>query len=194
MSKEWTKRAAQIISVVGHPFVLLPVAIMLVALQRLDPRRAVIVVATVSVLALLPMILYILRQMRHGRWGNFDVSVRSDRPRLYFAAVLLTAITVAVLRLTGQPPFIVRGTVAALVLLVVAWFVNLTLKLSLHAAFSALAAWMIYSIAPIAGVVIGAAVIVIGWSRVRLDRHTASEVAAGTILGAIVGAALVFLP
>jgi hypothetical protein len=129
-------RIARWISIVGHPFVLSLLLAGFAAALVLPPGEAALVVALVGVGSIVPMILYIRREVRAGR-SNFDVSVRRDRGPMFRFAFLLASLVVGVLLLAGAPRAIVAGTAAVLVLLVAAAFCNRWLKVSLHEAFAA---------------------------------------------------------
>jgi membrane-associated phospholipid phosphatase len=181
-------RIARWISIVGHPFVLSLLLAGFAAALVLPPGEAALVVALVGVGSIVPMILYLRREVRAGR-SNFDVSVRRDRGPMFRFAFLLVSLVVGVLLFAGAPRSIVAGTAAVLVLLVAAAFCNLWLKVSLHAAFAAFTGVSLWNVSPWAGLVLVLAV-AIGWSRVVLGRHTLPEVLAGAGLGIAVSVVL----
>jgi len=182
-------RIARWISIVGHPFVLSLLLAGIAAALVLPPGEAALVVALVAVGSIVPMLLYLRREVRAGR-SNFDVSVRRDRGPMFRFAFLLVSLVVGVLLLAGAPRSIVIGTAAVLVLLVAAAFCNRWLKVSLHAAFAAFTVVSLWNVSHRAAGLVLVLAVAIGWSRVVLGRHTLPEVLAGAGLGGLVATAL----
>jgi membrane-associated phospholipid phosphatase len=73
-------------------------------------------------------------------------------------------------------------------LIVVAMAVSPWIKLSLHASFAAFAAVLLWPLPLWQFALASLAAAAIGWSRVRLARHTAAEVWVGSLIGALLGA------
>jgi hypothetical protein len=84
-----------------------------------------------------------------------------------------------------------NGVLAAVAMLCVAGIANRWIKLSLHMAslsFAGVAAWPLW---PAAAIVVLAALPLLGWARLRMARHTLSEVIGGAALGLVTGAILI---
>ncbi len=105
-------RIARWISIVGHPFVLSLLLAGIAAALVLPPGEAALVVTLVAVGSIVPMLLYLRREVRAGR-SNFDVSVRRDRGPMFRFAFLLVSLVIGVLLLAGAPRSIVIGTAAS---------------------------------------------------------------------------------
>jgi membrane-associated phospholipid phosphatase len=186
------RQVARWISILGHPFILIPALVAAVTVRRLPPERVALIVGIVVLVSVVPMLLLIARQVRSGAWTNYDVSVREQRVGMYPAAFAIATATVLVLAWTGTPPSILQGVLATLLLIGIAWLVNLRLKISLHTAFAvftALALW------PSRGLAAGGLVLAlaIAWSRLEMGRHTLPEVIGGALLGAAVGIGMILL-
>lgn len=184
---------ARWISILGHPFVLIPLMVAAVTVGWLPPRQVVLVVGIVVLGSVVPMLLLMARRVRSGAWTNYDVSVREQRRGMYPAALVIAGTTVLLLAATGAPPPILRGVLSTLLLIAIAAVVNLRLKISLHTAFAMYTAVVLFPTSRGLGAGLLVLTLAIAWSRLKLGRHTLSEVIGGALLGAVVGGGLVLL-
>ena len=174
--------SAIVLSLLFHPFLLIPLTI--VALTR-DLRLTALVAAT----TVLPLLAITLAKVRRGSWADFDVSDRAQRGGFYAIAVLLTLGGAALAFATLAPAPTVKWNLIGTAMLLVAFVLSrFVLKVSLHLMF---VGW--------AGVVLGmeyrsvlaaapVVMLALGWSRLRLQRHTFAEVCAGAAIGLAGGA------
>ncbi|MFL6201587.1 MAG: hypothetical protein ACJ76J_20635 [Thermoanaerobaculia bacterium] len=83
------RRVAARVSVVAHPFVLIPALVAVVTARSLPAREAAAVVALVVAGSMLPMLGIIVRRARSGAWTDHDVAVRDqgDRDALLGAGI-----------------------------------------------------------------------------------------------------------
>ena len=176
------------VSVIAHPFVLIPVLVAVVTARSLPPREAAAVVGLVVAGSILPMLWIIVRRVRSGAWTDHDVSVREQRTGMYPAALAISAGSVVLLYAAGVSQGIVRGTVAIFGLIAVSALVNTRLKVSLHTGFAAFTAVSLLSVSRPMGIAAVLVALAVAWSRLELRRHTLPEVVGGTLLG--IGAAL----
>jgi len=177
------KNVARIVSIVGHPFVLVPLAIVLATRDAAASRGPVLgaVLGTMAVLAV-----YVLRKWRRGELTDVDVSSREQRPRVFFIGIASSGAACVAMIATKQAPGVIRGTAIACGVLVVMFLVNrFLLKASLHSAFAAIAAGIVWRASPLLTLAFALVALIVGWSRVRYGRHTASEVVAGLVIGSI---------
>jgi membrane-associated phospholipid phosphatase len=185
------KMLARWLSILGHPFVMVVAMVLGAALRFSAPREAVRTVALVALIALVPVALLMVRQVRSGSWANVDASNRAERPALFvvgIAALLALLGTTLALR---PGSFLTRGTVGVLLMLAVCAVATKWVKVSLHAAFGALAATTLLLLGSPAGWLLFAVLPLLAWSRLALRRHTASEVVAGLLVGLAFGYAIV---
>lgn len=185
-SPDGIDRLARYLSIVGHPFIVLPASVAAISFLRGDDPRAGVAIAGLFVA--LSVVIFV--GMKMGRFNDFDVSDRRRRPSFY---LLVIAGTVALgFRLRDQPEAFAACAIAAAVL-VVCGVINRWLKASLHAAFSlyAVGLWGAWAIG--AGLLAMPVAAAIGWSRIRLRRHTAKEVGIGTAVGLAAAACFVIL-
>jgi membrane-associated phospholipid phosphatase len=184
------ERGARWISIIGHPMLLIPIAIAWSSRELLSNREA----AEALVLVAATMILfgaYVLRQVRRGVWSDVDVSRREHRPRMYLVAIGLTGLGLAYLYLQHRPEPMLRGNLATLGILLAGLVLNQTMnKVSLHAAFDVFAAAILGTAHPAPALGMLLLAVLVAESRVILGRHTGREAALGLALGVAGGAAL----
>ena len=183
-------RIARSVSILGHPLVVMPAAVLVLMLVQSDGRNAGWAMAGLLATGLLIM-LFSRNQVRRGRWQHVDASGKEERSSLNrFLLVLLAVATLAcVLAGASRPLTLGLGLSAAM--LVVAMATARWCKLSLHLAFATFAALLLASLSwwvGLAGLLFAAAV---AWSRLHLQRHVPRDLVAGAGTGLLAG--LVFL-
>lgn len=173
-------------SILLHPFAVFAV-LSLVAAWRLDsvslPRAAIGIAVAVAIVWA-----FVLQRRRSGRWGTVDASDRRERPILY--ALVLIVAGGYWLWLGGRSSTTGNGVVAVIAMLCIAGIANRWIKLSLHMASLAFAGATLLSLWLPAGVAALLALPLLGWSRLRMARHTLPEVLGGSALGLLTGMAL----
>lgn len=187
------QRFAQLISTVGHPMLLLPLAIGF-ALQDARPGEGALPLSVV-LLSLLLVAGFVVRARARAEVTDLDVSKREQRPRLYVVSIFAVASSAFLLWWVGQPAQVWQGSLVAMGLLFASGVVNqLGLKASLHTSFGVYAAGVLGT----RSLTLGAAALflaaLVGWSRTVLSRHTWPEVLAGLGLGLLSGLCLLQLP
>ena len=184
------QRLAWWVSVLAHPFVLIPLLVGYVTARSLPTGQAAMVVGIVVAGAILPMLWIISRRVRSGAWTNYDVSVREQRTGMYPAALAIAGVTVLVLAWARSPRPVLLGAVGSLLLIVASSLVNLRLKVSLHVGFAAFAAVAVLPDRTLSAG-LGLVALAVAWSRLELGRHSVAEVVGGALLGVAVGMAVV---
>jgi hypothetical protein len=184
---------ARWLSIVFHPFVMVGVMAGTAAAARQAPGDAVRTVAVVALFTVVPLSILMARQVRRGAWENVDASKHADRPTLYLVGGLAVMALLAYVMARPSEPFLVRGVVATLAMLAACAIATRWIKVSLHMAFAAFAATAQALMRSPAGYLLLAVLPPLMWSRLALRRHTAAEVALGTIIGAAAGAGIHFL-
>ena len=173
-------------SILLHPFAVFA-ALSMLAAWRLEPsslpRTAVGILVAVGIVWA-----FVLQRRRSGRWGTVDASERRERPLLYALALLVAA--GYWWWLGGRASATGQGVVAVIALLCVAGIANRWIKLSLHMASLAFAGAAMLSLWLPGGIAALVALPLLGWSRLRMARHTFPEVLGGSALGLLVGVSL----
>ncbi len=186
-TRQFSYRAAKIITEIFAPVPSGLVVVAFIAWHFAPTRSEAIRGATLGVvLALLLPFSYLLRQVRRGHITDHHVGLRTQRPRILLVFFLGVLATLAMLIAVGSPPELIALIGASLVGLVVALAITFFWKISIHAGVAAgiitvfvvlFGPWMLL-IAPL--------VLAVGWARVRLGDHTAAQVVAGTVIGALI--------
>lgn len=177
---------ARALSIVGHPALLMPGAVVLSAVGRQATAGTVLAAVAATAFVALAVIGYSVLQVRAGRWTHVDASVPHERGQLnLFLAALLFA-TAAALWWLGQPPSLATGLAAGGLLVVLAYALGHWLKMSLHVAFAVFAAALLWPDTAALGTVLLLAAGV-SWSRLALRRHTPLDVAIGGLAGGAAG-------
>lgn len=183
---------ARALSIIGHPALLMPLAIAVAATATEAPPQLLRVAFGSAVAVAAVVGLFSLWQVRAGRWLHVDASRPSERRQLTrLLAVLLSAIAVA-LWASGQAPAVTAGPLLVALPVVAAHALRRRLKVSLHAAYAVLAAALLWP-QLLGTALVGLLALGVAWSRLELRRHTRAEVLAGLLLGAASGAALQLL-
>ena len=184
-------RLARYISIIGHPFLLMPLLTAVVAYHVLPPRHALIAEIIALGVVIVPAGAYTIFRVRKGTWGDMDVSDQRERSQFYGILLPLLLLISFIAWIAEVPVSIPLGAFAILLLVGSASVINKWVKISLHTGFGVFVAWAMFLIDPKAGAVVLFLALLIGWSRVILGRHTVSEVLLGGTLGAVVGGAFV---
>jgi len=179
---------ARVLSIVGHPVLVLPVAVMVSGAVRgvsVSTRST-----TIGVTVGIGVVVLVFSAVRVwlGHWKHVDASEPAERNQLNgFTAVLLFGAALAGFLTSGGSrdlylwPACTGGVVLAAIVL------RRRMKLSQHVAFDLFAA--IAALPSVwAALAIALLTIGVGWSRLVLQRHTRMEVAVGTVVGVVAGA------
>ena len=182
-------QVARTLSVLGHPLLVLPSAVLLhLAASGDQPQPMLLVALGFAAFAVL-VLGYSWWQVRRQRWTHVDASQRHERRSLNRFLLLALAIAAAASAwLTSLRELALALALSALLVLAgmlgARWW-----KLSLHVAFAVFAACLLLRIgvwATLVGLAFAAAV---AWSRLILSRHALRDLVAGAIVGAGAGLA-----
>lgn len=145
-------------------------------------------------LQVLPPLAFYLVQLRRGAFSDGDVSVREERNQLYLVGSAAVLIALAALALLDAPHPLFALGVGTLVLGMICGVVNLSWKISMHAAGMGSLATVALLYAGSLGLVLWAVAAAVGWARVRTRNHTPLQVLAGFFVSAtVITAALALL-
>jgi membrane-associated phospholipid phosphatase len=179
---------ARIVSILGHPVVLMLVAALVLASARgASPSQLRFIGMALATLAIV-VVGFSWLQVRSGSWQHVDASGTKERASLNgFLVVLLLVAALVVWFLTRRPDLPVALASSA-ALIVIAILAASWVKMSLHAAFAAFATVLLWPVklAFLIGILVTAAIV---WSRLVLGRHKSADVVAGLLLGTATGSA-----
>jgi membrane-associated phospholipid phosphatase len=186
VSRHVTHVAARALSVLGHPALLVPIAVVLAAATKNAPSQVLYAAAAASVFVAVSVVVYSLVQVRAGRWSHVDASIPQERGQLNLFLASMFFGGAALLWWSGQPRPIFTGLAVAGALVAFAHVLRSWLKVSLHAAFAVFAASLLWpSLLAVVLVLFLAAGV--SWSRLVLRRHTPREVVVGLLAGGAAG-------
>lgn len=185
-------RVARWISIFLHPLILFPGTFAAVALAALDWQEALPLIMVVSLIVIVPLGFFMVRQARSGKWGNVDASRPEERPALFRVALPLSAAVAVALYLLRPEDNSHRGALAVFAMLALAFVLVRWVKLSLHVASAAFCAVVLTEHFWPVGVTSALLVLALGWSRLAMRRHTVLEVVVGALAGLLAGLVAVY--
>lgn len=179
-----TRRVARLLSIAGHPVVVMPLAAAIAA----PPEARVAALATAIGCAALVMV-DIVRKVRRGEWAHVDASEPGERTEFNLRASFGLLVAAGVLAVAGvQAGIAIVVGLSGLVVLAGHVFRRMA-KLSLHVAFAVFAAGLVWpDLAAALGIL--ALATAIAWSRWALGRHVGRDLVLGGLVGAAAGIAL----
>jgi membrane-associated phospholipid phosphatase len=184
-------RVATVVSEVLAPIVVIPVVIVVIALEstRSVPRGLGLAAIAITFSAGTPY-LVLMVGVRNGRFGDRHVRARHQRPALLAFTLVSVACGLAVLAWLHAPHDLIALVAAMVVGMAVTLVATTRWKVSIHAscvagvigAFGLLISSWAWLLLPL--------VVLVGWSRTFLRRHTLAQVAAGAIAGVTVSCSM----
>lgn len=184
-------KVARWISVIGHPFLLMPVLTGIIAYHVLPPKQALLVELIALGIVIIPTGIYTMTRVRRGTWSDLDVSNQRERGQFYTLLLPLLGIITIISWMADVPRSIPLGSAAILVLVAAAQILNSRIKVSLHTGFAVFVALTLFPIDRNLASIAFILACLVGWSRTALGRHTIREVLLGGGLGLVVSAAFV---
>lgn len=181
---------ARWVSIVGHPFAMTMVMVWGAALHFSTPREALRILLLVTLIALLPVAVLMVRQVRRGSWTNVDASDRAERPLLFTIGIVALMVLLGAVLVFWPGSFLIRGAVGVLLMLATCAVATRWVKVSLHMAFGALATTILLALGSSVGWVLLVLLPALAWSRLALKRHRPAEVAIGLLVGIAFGYAI----
>ncbi len=174
------------LSILGHPLVVVPAAVVTLVLHGQTPSAVLIVSAVCGIAGV--VLAFSFWQVRRGNWQHVDASDRAERRSLNLFLAIVLFLAAAVAFYEASAPGLPLGLFLSGLLIVTMMLVSPWVKLSLHASFAAFAVLLLWPLRFWYVALASVAAVGICWSRVLLARHTVFEVLAGSLLGGIVGA------
>lgn len=182
-----SEKIARIVSIIGHPFILLTLTVFIVALHRTHPVRALTFGGAAVLCTVSPLLFIIRRKVSAGKWSDHDISDASERRSFYPLAITVATVSTLLFYLLNFPHALIVGMLMSLVILLAAMIINHFSKISLHTIFATYFAVALFAVSLWSGAIFLLLAATVGWSRVVLKRHTAAQVLSGALLGAIAG-------
>jgi membrane-associated phospholipid phosphatase len=179
------------ISIIGHPFTFIVLLLLLPFLWR-GQLSALRITGVVTIAALVPLGVFMRQRFASGRWETVDASNRRDRPVAYLAAFAVLVPVLLYFSAVERAPVLVRGCLIIGLMMAVGAGLNRWIKGSGHMAFAAFSAVVLTRLHPGFTIAIALFMPLLGWSRVKLQRHTMVEVIGGGVLGLLAGGVMIW--
>lgn len=185
-------KLAKYVSIIGHPFITIPIFVIIVMFSFEDFKTAVFISFLIVGCIFVPLISWMYIRTKRGLYTNFDVSIRTQRKSVFVFAVPLLAVVTAIVFATGQPKNLSLGVLFASMLIITSQIVNFYIKSSLHVSLTIYLSFLIMPVNLVIGIIVLLSTAIIGWSRVKLGRHTLKEVFVGMLVGLIISFAMLY--
>jgi membrane-associated phospholipid phosphatase len=135
-------------------------------------------------------LLYLLTLYRRGLVSDLDVTRREERRRPMLFTLGCMAAAGVLLGLSDAPRLLVAWAAILWAQLALVTAITLRWKISVHSTAAASMATMFVILLGPAAMLGALPVGLVGWSRVRLHRHTPAQAVAGALLGGAITASL----
>ncbi|MFC4686641.1 phosphatase PAP2 family protein [Epilithonimonas pallida] len=143
----------------------------------------------ILLLLIIPIAIWIYRNVKKGNYTNMDVSNRKQRHSLYIFIIVATIVFLAVDYFLHRE---IDWTILMLcILLILMQVSNFFIKSSMHTSLNIYVAALFFAINPMIGIFWFLLSVVIGITRIILKRHTPQEVISGAVIAIFVS--LVYL-
>ncbi|MCU7613602.1 phosphatase PAP2 family protein [Chryseobacterium sp. GMJ5] len=169
--------ASRIISDFFNPLVSLFIYFVYLSIQKYSFEESVNRFLPILLITILPVIFWIIWNVKTGRYTNMDVSNRVQRKSLYiFIAICIVSYLGFYYIRNGAVDFVM---LFILVLLFALQISNLYIKSSMHTAFNVFVAALFFAFEMKVGFIWLAVAALVGLTRIILKRHTVKEVFMG---------------
>ena len=138
----------------------------------------------ILLITIIPIVIWLVWNVKSGKYSNLDVSNRNQRKSLYFfiAAAIITYLLFDYFKNES----IDLVMVFLLILLLVMQFSNYFIKSSMHTAFNVFVSALFFAKSPILGIIWLGIAVLVGITRIILKRHTVKEVITGAFIAVLV--------
>lgn len=191
-SKSLSTQFARIVSTVLSPVTISLPFIFLVARYHAGNSALPFALIALFFLSVGPLI-YIVIGVATGKFTDLDVSVRTQRTKPYLFSIASCLLGLLIISINHGPKnlttVMITSTISNCIMLITTfWW-----KISMHAASIS---GVVTMLAVLYGIVMLPAfllIILVGWSRVVLHRHTIAQVTAGSLMSIILTASVLAL-
>jgi membrane-associated phospholipid phosphatase len=156
-----------------------------------DPLRVLLWLVGLMPLLVAPPLAYLLWRVRRGALADIYMPERETRLRPLTLMMIWLLVCLSLIRYWAAPPIVELFVLAATVMIGVLSLVTLFWKISFHGATITAAATATVLMAGSSAWPVMLLVPLVGWARVRLERHTPRQVIFGSLVGALIALVLV---
>jgi len=168
-------------SKIFHPLLILPIAgVSILILEGVSPADSL---KWVSIWILVAMIPPSVVAWNTGEKKGFDVISRQQRNKSYVTGVTCLSLALGIAYFFSAPKPVIDLGIYGVVASSVFGVFNRFTKISIHTGSLSFVAGGFLTIMPPIGVAGVIASVPVGWSRVKLDCHTKSQVIQGAVVG-----------
>jgi membrane-associated phospholipid phosphatase len=156
-----------------------------------DPLEVLLWLAGLMPVLVVPPLGYLLWLVRKGKLADIYMPERETRLRPLTLMMVWMLACLMLARQWQAPPVVEFFVLAAIVMIGILSLVTLFYKISFHGATISAAATATLMVAGSSAWPIMLLVPLVGWARVRLERHTPRQVIFGSLVGALIALLLV---
>ncbi|RMZ59949.1 ABC transporter permease [Chryseobacterium nematophagum] len=168
---------SKIISDFFNPLVSLFIFFLYMSVQKYSFQDSLVYFLPILLIIILPVIIWLVWNVKTGRYTNMDVSNRNQRKTLYiFIGICVITYLIFHYIQNRHLDFVM---LFILILLLTLQISNFYIKSSMHTAFNIFVAALFFSLNPQAGLIWLGIAILVGITRIILKRHTVKEVFMG---------------
>lgn len=156
-----------------------------------SPEQAIVWALVYCVMVCILPAGYIAYMVRRGQITDLHIQDRRQRIRPFLVLIFGALMAWWFFTLTGAPPLMPQFSLISLLLVVSMLLITLVWQISMHTmsiACAVVTAGALYGLGP--AVLLSPLIPVVGVARIKLERHTLSQVIAGCMLGSCLTLAL----
>ncbi|WP_312994505.1 phosphatase PAP2 family protein [Chryseobacterium flavum] len=170
-------KISKVISDFFNPLVSLIIFFIYMSIREYSFNDSLLYFLPILLMIIIPVIIWLVWNVRTGRYTNMDVSNRQQRKTLYiFIAVCVITYLIFNYIRNGYIDFVM---LFILILLFTLQISNLYIKSSMHTAFNIFVAALFFSLDWKTGLIWLGIAVLVGITRIILKRHTVKEVFMG---------------
>ena len=156
-----------------------------------DPLKTLLWLAVLVPLLVIPPMAYVLWLVHKGTLEDIYMPRRETRMRPLIVMMVWLLLCLGLIQYWGAPQIVITFVIMSLLLVAILSIVTLFWKISFHGATISAAATATVVMAGISALPIMLLVPLVGWSRIRLLRHTPRQVIYGSLVGASIALIMV---
>lgn len=156
-----------------------------------DPLKTLLWLAVLVPLLVIPPMAYVLWLVHKGTLEDIYMPRRETRTRPLMVMMVWLLLCLGLIQYWGAPQIVVTFVIMSLLLVAILSIVTLFWKISFHGATISAAATATVVMAGISALPVMLLVPLVGWSRIRLLRHTPRQVIYGSLVGASIALIMV---
>lgn len=151
-----------------------------------DPLEILSWLALLMPLMVLPPLIYLFWRVHSGSMADIYMPERESRLRPLSVMLAWLLVCLGLIRYWAAPPMVEAFVLATIVLLGILGVITLFWKISFHGATITAAATATVVVAGSSAWPVMLLIPLVGWARIRLERHTPRQVIFGSLLGALI--------